>query len=205
MILYKTVKEKSVAEQIIEKSRFIAHVSPIESKAEGEAFIADIRRKHRDATHNVPCMVLGDKMQVQWASDDGEPRGTAGPPILQMLVNSGITNVCIVVTRYFGGIKLGTGGLVRAYTGSAKLGLDVAGTKEVKEMFHIIVQIDYTFLSVVENMVKQSGFEIIHVDYADKVLVEIVCDVEENALLKRQIGEITSGKVKIVDEYQKIS
>lgn len=103
------------------------------------------KKKHRDATHNVPCMVVGDKMQIQWASDDGEPQGTSGLPMLQMLVNREITNVCVVVTRYFGGIKLGTGGLVRAYTSSAKLGLEAAGIKEIKELFHIKYEIDYSF------------------------------------------------------------
>ena len=126
MILYKTIAKEACAEQIIEKSRFITYIKPISTKEEGDEFIAGIKKKHRDATHNVPCMVVGDKMQIQWASDDGEPQGTSGLPMLQMLVNREITNVCVVVTRYFGGIKLGTGGLVRAYTSSAKLGLEAA-------------------------------------------------------------------------------
>ena len=87
MILYKTIAKEACAEQTIEKSRFITYIKPISTKEEGDEFIAGIKKKHRDATHNVPCMVVGDKMQIQWASDDGEPQGTSGLPMLQMLVN----------------------------------------------------------------------------------------------------------------------
>ena len=135
MKLYSTVTGYGEAEQYIEKSRFIAYVKPAETKEEADAFIAEIKKKHKDATHNVPAMVLGDKFQIQWASDDGEPQGTSGAPMVQMMVNEGITNVVVVVTRYFGGIKLGTGGLVRAYTNSAKLGLEAAGLCDVKMPF----------------------------------------------------------------------
>lgn len=152
MELYKTVRREAEATQIIEKSKFIAYVKPAESKEEADAFIASIRKKHRDATHNVPAMVIGDKFQIQWASDDGEPQGTSGAPIVQMLVKEGITNVAIVVTRYFGGIKLGTGGLVRAYTSSAKLGLDAAGVCSVGEVCSMHVTVDYTYLSKLQNM-----------------------------------------------------
>ncbi len=105
MELYKTVKKEAEAEQIIEKSRFTAHVKPVETKEEADEFIASVKSRYKDATHNVPAMVLGDKFQIQWASDDGEPQGTSGAPIVQMLVKEGITNVAVVVTRYFGGNK----------------------------------------------------------------------------------------------------
>ena len=142
MKLYSTVLGEASAEQVIEKSRFIAYVSPVQSREEADAFIASIRKKHKDATHNVPAIVLGDKMQVQWASDDGEPQGTSGAPMVQMLVKEGITNVAVVVTRYFGGIKLGTGGLVRAYTSSAKLGLEAAGLCDVEEMSVLTCEVE---------------------------------------------------------------
>ncbi|HUM55793.1 MAG TPA: YigZ family protein, partial [Bacillota bacterium] len=108
MKLYKTVAGEASARQTIEKSRFIARIKPVSSKKEADDFIEGIRKKNKDATHNVPAMVLGDKFQIQWASDDGEPQGTSGAPILYMLIREGITNVVVVVTRYFGGIKLGT-------------------------------------------------------------------------------------------------
>ena len=101
MELYKTVRSQAEATNIIEKSRFIAHVKPVSSKEEADAFVAEIKGKYKDATHNVPVMVIGDKFQIQWASDDGEPQGTSGAPMVQMLVKEGITNVVIVVTRYF--------------------------------------------------------------------------------------------------------
>ena len=152
MELYKTVRSEAEATNIIEKSRFIAHVRPVSSKEEADAFVAEIKGKYKDATHNVPAMVIGDKFQIQWASDDGEPQGTSGAPMVQMLVKEGITNVAIVVTRYFGGIKLGTGGLVRAYTGSAKLGLEAAGICSVREVCSLAIKADYTYLSKLQNM-----------------------------------------------------
>ena len=118
MKLYSTVFSEARAEQEIERSKFITTVRPVDTREEAEEFFAEVRKEFKDATHNVPAMVIGDKMQIQWASDDGEPQGTSGAPIVQMLVREGITNTALVVTRYFGGIKLGTGGLVRAYTGS---------------------------------------------------------------------------------------
>ncbi len=152
MELYKTVRREAEATQTIEKSKFIAYVKPVESKEEAEAFIAAIRKKHRDATHNVPAMVIGDKFQIQWTSDDGEPQGTSGAPMVQMLVKEGVTNVVVVVTRYFGGIKLGTGGLVRAYTSSAKLGLAAAEVCSVQEICSMNVTVDYTYLQKLQNM-----------------------------------------------------
>ena len=128
MKLYSTVFSEARAEQEIERSKFITTVRPVDTREEAEEFFAEVRKEFKDATHNVPAMVIGDKMQIQWASDDGEPQGTSGAPIVQMLVREGITNTALVVTRYFGGIKLGTGGLVRAYTGSARLGIEAAGT-----------------------------------------------------------------------------
>lgn len=205
MILYKTIAKEACAEQTIEKSRFITYIKPISTKEEGDEFIAGIKKKHRDATHNVPCMVVGDKMQIQWASDDGEPQGTSGLPMLQMLVNREITNVCVVVTRYFGGIKLGTGGLVRAYTSSAKLGLEAAGIKEIKELFHIKYEIDYSFLANIENMVANFEFETENIEYTDKVTMDIICDIGNEGILKEQLRNITSGKGKIVEEYKKNS
>ena len=127
MIRYSTVFEEGLAEQTIERSRFIAHVKPVSSKEEADAFIAAIKKQYKDATHNVPAMVIGDKFQVQWASDDGEPQGTAGQPMLNVFQREEIWNVCCVVTRYFGGILLGAGGLTRAYTRGARDALCAAG------------------------------------------------------------------------------
>ena len=194
MKLYSTVRRQAQAEQIIEKSRFITYVSPAETKEEADAFIASIRKKHKDATHNVPAMVLGDKLQVQWASDDGEPQGTSGAPMVQLLVNEGITNVVIVVTRYFGGIKLGTGGLVRAYTSSAKLGLEAAGICDVEEMCLLTYEIDYTYLAKLQNLAGSGFFTISDIKYTDVVEVTLCLHPEKLDEAMSAVSNLTVGK-----------
>ena len=194
MKLYSTVRRQAQAEQIIEKSRFITYVSPAETKEEADAFIASIRKKHKDATHNVPAMVLGDKLQVQWASDDGEPQGTSGAPMVQLLVNEGITNVVIVVTRYFGGIKLGTGGLVRAYTSSAKLGLEAAGICDVEEMCLLTYEIDYTYLAKLQNLAGSGVFTISDIKYTDVVEVTLCLHPEKLDEVMSAVSNLTVGR-----------
>ena len=197
MKLYSTVYEAASAEQIIEKSRFIAYVSPVETREEADAFIASIKKKHKDATHNVPAMVIGEKFQIQWASDDGEPQGTSGAPMVQMLVKEGITNVAIVVTRYFGGIKLGTGGLVRAYTSSAKLGLEAAGICDIEEMCVQTWEVDYTHLAKIQNMASTpgaGGFSMEEVRYTDVVSMDLVCMPEDAETVISQMTNVTAGR-----------
>lgn len=200
MIQYKTVRQQAHAEQIIEKSRFIAYVKPVETRDEAESFIASIRNLHKSATHNVPAMVLGDQFQIQWGSDDGEPQGTSGAPIVQMLVKEGITNTAVVVTRYFGGIKLGTGGLVRAYTSSARLGLEAAGICLVREMAVLSFKIDYSFLSKVQNLSKEGLFSIEDILYAEAVTVETVAELENAEKVKKLFANRTSGNAVITGE-----
>lgn len=223
MKLYSTVKAEASAEQIIEKSRFIAYVSPAETREEADEFIASIRKKHKDATHNVPAMVLGDKFQIQWGSDDGEPQGTSGAPIVQMLVAQGITNVVVVVTRYFGGIKLGTGGLVRAYTSSAKLGLEAAGICDVCERKVMTYALDYTHLAKLQNMAAAAGgsfgssgggaggaasgdalFAIENLTYTDVVQAELSCLPERADELHALIANLTGGKGVLKSEELRI-
>ena len=202
----KTVLGRGCAEQTIEKSRFIAYVSPVKSREEAESFIAEIRAKHRDATHNVPAMVIGDKMQIQWGSDDGEPGGTAGTPMAQLLVKEGITDVAVVVTRYFGGIKLGPGGLVRAYTSSCKLGLEAAGICEIREMTAVNAEIEYSVLAKLQNLAKtqnigsEGGFEIEDISYTDRVTVRLVTERGEVEKVKTMLSNLTGGAAKILSE-----
>lgn len=200
MTQYNTIEKQGCAEQIIDKSRFIAYVCPVESKEEADAFIAKIKAKNKDATHNVPAMVVGDKFQIQWASDDGEPQGTSGAPMVQMLVKEGLTNLAVVVTRYFGGIKLGTGGLVRAYTSSAKLGIKEAGICIVKDMCIVIVKIDYTYLSKLQNLSQNNNFEIQELIYEDSVKAYLSVEPEKNEELKMLIANLTSGTGIILEE-----
>ncbi len=211
MGLYKTVKKEAKAERIIEKSRFIAHVKPISGRDEAEDFINDIRSRYKDATHNVPVMVIGDAFQIQWASDDGEPRGTAGAPIVQMMVKEEITNTAVVITRYFGGIKLGTGGLVRAYTGSAKLGLEAAEICNVEKILRMKVRSEYTYLQRFQSLSSsengggrgacESGaaFDIGDIEYADKVIMEILIRPENERKVKKLIDDMTAGSAEVVE------
>ncbi len=205
MILYKTAAKEARAEQIIKKSRFIATVKPVSSKEEADDFVAAVTEEFKDATHNVPAMVVGEKSQIQWASDNGEPQGTSGAPMVRMLVSEGLTNVAIVVTRYFGGIKLGTGGLVRAYTGTAKLALDEAGIKEVKEMLELVVDMDYTYLPRLQKIAGDMKFEISSIDYSDTVTLTIDTAAERGDDIRSMLADMTSGKAKILSEVRKTS
>lgn len=207
MIKYYTVLTDGQSEQIINKSRFIGHIKPVSTKEEAEDFINAIRKEHRDATHNVPALVLGEKMEMQWASDDGEPQGTSGAPIVQMLVSKKISNVVVVVTRYFGGVKLGTGGLVRAYTGTAKLALETAGIAAVKEMVNMLISFDYTYLGKIENMSYTGDFSIRNIDYLDKINATIIVEPEKYEAVKNSIINTTSGSAKFISDttmYEKI-
>lgn len=205
MIQYKTVAKQAEAEQIIEKSRFIAYVKPVETKEEADEFIASIKAQHKSATHNVPAFVIGDQFQLQWASDDGEPQGTSGAPMVQMMVKEGITNVVVVVTRYFGGIKLGTGGLVRAYTSSAKLGLEAAGICEVKEMAVLQYKVDYSFLSKIQNMAQGGLFSIEDIIYEADVTMKIVSEIEDAEEVKVLFTNLTSATAVLVAETTELT
>lgn len=193
MTYYKTVARQAEAEQVIEKSRFIGYIKPVESREEAEAFIKEIKILHRSATHNVPAYIIGDKSQLQWASDDGEPSGTSGAPMLHMIAEEGITNVVIVVTRYFGGVKLGTGGLVRAYTGTARLALGEAGLCEVKELDLLKFKLDYTYFGKIQNMEQSGEFRIRDSVFEDVVSLTLETDPEHTDSLIKQLSELTGG------------
>jgi uncharacterized YigZ family protein len=202
---YKTAFKEAVAEQVIEKSKFIAYVKPVETKLEAERYIAGIRSLNKEANHNVPAMVIGEKCELIWASDDGEPQGTAGAPIAQMIVKEGVTNVAIVVSRYFGGIKLGTGGLVRAYTGSAKLGLSAAGICQVKDITVLSVKVDYTHLNKIQSVSSDEKFDINEIVYEDMVTIKIAAEPENINRVKRILADISSGSAFIISESMELA
>ena len=205
MELYRTIRKEACETQIIEKSKFIAHAKPVETREEADKFIGEIKSRYKDATHNVPAMVLGEKCQIQWASDDGEPQGTSGAPMVQMLVGEGLTNLVVVVTRYFGGIKLGTGGLVRAYTSSAKLAVEAAGICSVQQVCRLGVTLDYTYLSRFQQMASESisegdgGFVIGDINYGEKVRLELITPQENLEKLTGMIANMTAGTA-IIEE-----
>ena len=196
---YTTVAKEASAEQVIDRSRFIAHIARAFSKEEADAFIARIRTQYKDATHNVPAFIVGEKSELKWTSDDGEPQGTSGPPVLQMLEREGLTNVVCVVTRYFGGIKLGTGGLVRAYTSSAKLALEAAGTHTVKDVTRMSVTIPYTLLGKLQNIEKDEPYTIADLQYTDTVQMTLQMDLEDEERVKALLMELSSGSAQIAE------
>lgn len=193
-VLYKTVAKTAEATQIIEKSRFIAHIKSVSSKEDADAFVMEMKKAYKDATHNVPAYVIGDKMQIQWASDDGEPQGTSGAPIVQMLVGEGLTNVCVVVTRYFGGIKLGTGGLVRAYTSSAKMAIEAAGILEVRDFEEVELKIPYSQLAMLQNIEKSMPFSIENIEYLESLKIKLKFESEYRKEVEDFLVDFTKGK-----------
>ena len=204
MELYKTVRAEAEASQTIERSKFTAHVKPVESREEAEEFIAQIKAQYRDATHNVPAMVLGDQAQIQWASDDGEPQGTSGAPMVQLMTGEGLTNMVIVVTRYFGGIKLGTGGLVRAYSSSARLGIEAAGICSVCSVRRMTIRTDYTYLDRItkkaaDSLEEAGSFVISDTVYADKVTFTILAQEEDADAVTSMLANLTSGTAEILE------
>ena len=200
MYLYRSVYGPGEAEYTIERSRFIAHVSPAESPEEARAFIAGIKEKYKDATHNVPAFVCGAGSEHQWASDDGEPQGTSGIPVLKLITGQELTNLAIVITRYFGGIKLGTGGLARAYTHAAALGIENARICEVRESTLLRYSFDYSYLSKLQNIMAERGFEIGEVEYTEAVSALLKCPKEFASSLRSTVSDLTSGKAVLLSE-----
>lgn len=200
---FKTVHQRAEKEIVINKSRFIGHVMPVTSEEEAQAFVEEIKKKHRTATHNVPVYLLGEDFSIQKYSDDGEPSGTAGVPILNMLKNEGITDLAIVITRYFGGIKLGTGGLVRAYTQSAKESLEEAKIIEMIQYELIQVNLEYNQHGKMQHFLESNPQYLLKDTlYTDKVAVLIYSRLEDKESLLAKVTDICSdiGHASVIDE-----
>ena len=187
---YKTVYCGGEAEIIEKKSRFIATVQPVKNEEEAIAFIERMKKKYWNATHNCSAYVLGEHFQIQRCSDDGEPSGTAGKPMLDVLLGEEIHDVVVVVTRYFGGTLLGTGGLVRAYSSSTKEGL--LASKVITKMYgqKFSVETDYTGLGKIQYILGQRGLTILNSTYTDKVVLEVLLP---EALIQGVLAEIREG------------
>lgn len=195
---YKTIFEYGEAEDIINKSRFIGYAKPVESEEEAIQFVDEIKKKHKDATHNVPVYLVGEKFEVQRYSDDGEPSGTAGVPVLSMLKNEGITNIAVVVTRYFGGIKLGTGGLVRAYTHAAKIAVEAARVVEKKVYREVHVLLDYTLHGKFQNfLMNNEAYLLKDTIYLDNVNTVVYIEPDLIEDFQTKVVDMTNGKVEI--------
>lgn len=199
MQTYKTLHEYGKDEYIVEKSVFIGHAKPVTSEEEARAFIDEMKAKYKDATHNVWAYTIGQSMNIQRYSDDGEPQGTAGIPTLELIKKEDLRDVVVVVTRYFGGVKLGAGGLVRAYTKGAKIGLEAAKIVEKKLFRRISIACDYTLLGKLQNELAGNEYQLEDILYADNVTIVVNCEFDRIDDLKNLATEISSGQADIID------
>jgi len=191
---YRTVKNQGSAEIEINKSRFIAYVERVESEEAAVNFVEQIKKKHWNATHNCSAYMVGENDQHQKADDDGEPSGTAGKPILEIIKKSDLKDTVIVVTRYFGGIKLGAGGLIRAYGKSASTGIKEVGVVQREGHTRIAVEIDYTFLGMLENQLRMQGYIIDDKEFADKITLVVLEKIGQEEGLKQKVRDWTAGQ-----------
>lgn len=194
---YRTIHKYGKDEIIINKSTFIGHAMPIESEEEALEFIDKIKSEHKDATHNVYAYVFGESSNIQRFSDDGEPSGTAGIPVLEVIKKENLRNVAVVVTRYFGGIKLGAGGLIRAYTKGAKIGLDAGVIVDKIPHRKLKVRVNYTSYGIIENFLNQEGYIVDNIIYDDAVNIYVYVELEDVEKFIKKISNLTSGTAEI--------
>ncbi len=190
---YKTVEFESSDEFTEKKSRFIGYVKPVKTQAEAVEFINSIKSKHWDATHNVSAYVLKEN-NIQRSSDDGEPSGTAGVPVLDVLLKEGLVDVCVVVTRYFGGTLLGAGGLIRAYSHGSKIAVDAGHIITMAPCKIITVSVDYSFYDRINIMLADFGANIENSEFADKVNIEFSLKESLVDNLSKTLTEQSNGK-----------
>ena len=199
-----TIKQAHSIENVISKSRFIAYIKPVSTENEAKAFIDEIKIKHKDATHNCSAYTVGPEMNIQKANDDGEPSGTAGIPMLEILKKQEIHNVCVVVTRYFGGIKLGAGGLIRAYSGAVRDVIYDIGRVELREAIPVTVTLDYDQTGKFEYELASTTFLLREQFYTDKVSYQIDVVKNEYDTFIDFLNRITSGNYDLKQEDIKL-
>src|ERR1700730_11558798 len=195
---YRTVLTQAEETLLIKKSRFIGYTFPIQSEEEANSFLESIRKKHWDATHNCFAYVLGEQDSIQKASDDGEPSGTAGKPILEVIKQEQIKDVLVVVTRYYGGILLGAGGLIRAYSQTASAALHAS--KIVRRVLHQNIQlgIDYSWHGKIEHIVAMhDSWQIADTQFTDRVVMQVNVPAEDIEICKAQMTDLTNGQAQI--------
>jgi uncharacterized YigZ family protein len=184
------------AELVEKRSRFLGHVRHVENEEQAKAFVTQVKKEHYDARHNCWCYILRDG--VERYSDDGEPQGTAGIPMLEMLRREGITDVVCVVTRYFGGVLLGTGGLLRAYTKSAKDALDAAGVSVVRPWVEADIPCSYAIAERLKNEVTVIGGIVADMEYGADVVIKALIPKESYESFSERIFDVTNGSIKPV-------
>ena len=192
---YKTIKTDGLAETEIKKSRFLCHLKRVTSEEEAKAFIQGIKKEHWKANHNCSAYLIGERSEIQRSSDDGEPSGTAGVPMLEVLKKNDLINVCVVVTRYFGGIKLGAGGLIRAYSHAVSHGLQAVGLVMGKLQQEISLDLDYSLLGKLQNSLPETTIK--ETIFAEKVTVICRVDEEQVENFEAEIIDLLQGQVTI--------
>lgn len=193
---YKTIKKPNNITFTERRSEFIAYLCPVHTNDEAIQFINEIKSQHRKATHNVYAYIIRDNNITRY-SDDGEPQGTAGVPVLDILQKHGLTDICCVVTRYFGGILLGGGGLVRAYSTSAKLAVEAADIMDMQECYRISFSMDYNLYSKVAYFLPQYEVKELSSKFEDNISMELLVKEEFAEDLKKKLIDVSNGKIDI--------
>ena len=195
---YKTIAKDVIfeAEYEINKSRFIAHVKQVEEEEEAKNFLQQLKKKYYDATHNCSAWVLGVDGSKQKSNDDGEPGGTAGNPILETIKKNDLVNTMVVVTRYFGGIKLGAGGLIRAYSHTASLGLSASKIVTMTPLQRVSITVNYNLLATVENWIRNKNLNVENTDYAENVTLNLLILPEDGNIRLKELTDLTAANFK---------
>ena len=196
MAAYKTIAARAEAEIVEKKSRFIGQIAPVATEEEALAFIAEVKAAHRMARHNVYAYVLREGARMRY-SDDGEPAKTAGTPALEVLQHSGLTDLIVVITRYFGGVLLGTGGLVRAYTTATSRALEAAEVVTVRSVVALDVTVDYGLYERADLLIKAAGGKLAEPEFTDKVTLRWQMPEHTEAPLLEQLRELTRGSAQV--------
>ena len=200
---YRMLSKGAQAELVEKKSRFIATIRPVSSEEEAVAFIEEMKKKYYAARHNCSAFVIGSKGELTRSSDDGEPSGTAGRPMLEVLTGSGIRNIAVVVTRYFGGVLLGTGGLVRAYSGAVKMALEQCETITRRYGVQMLIKTDYNGVGKIQYLLGSKDVVIQDSVYAADVQMTVLVPIEEYDRLCKELVETTNGRVGL-EEVEKL-
>ena len=201
---YKTVEFENSDEFIEKKSRFIGYVKPVKTQNEAVDFINSIKSKHWDATHNVYAYVLKEN-NIQRYSDDGEPSGTAGVPVLDVILKNELVDVCVVVTRYFGGTLLGAGGLVRAYSHGSKIAVESGNIITMAPCKILSVSVDYNFYERLNNLLKDFSANVEKTDFSDKVEVLFSMKAQSVDFLREKLADMSNGSYLLTETGEKFA
>lgn len=199
---YLTIKDRAEASFIEKHSEFIGYLAPVTTNDDAVAFINEIKSKHRKATHNVYAYILRDDNIVRY-SDDGEPQGTAGVPVLDVLKKRGLTDICCVVTRYFGGILLGGGGLVRAYSHATSIAVDSASIMDMCSCYQLKFSMDYTLYGKVNYILPNFDIKILDTNFSNCVTITLLVKVERFEELNKKLIDVSNGSI-VVEKSQEM-